>query len=323
MADTGYIYVNSVWGYVASSDIIQSTARLELSNPDDLIIYIEKSEGVNIGAGRIKVNSNTYYILGKGSDTTIKGSAFRVYTRGEYNGARYDSTDMDGFSYSNAWDSTGNFAYGMGGSGTNGRISYNEVTDQNDIPIRNISLKNNQSKVVNFVNTPNVGKPFIGMTNQQLADLDLRRYMNYPEKNPNFGTNVKVSYMNNVYSQKYYDYKKEDIGWWTGFQDIRTFYKEKHLYFNATSGDVTPLVPIEEYADDYFVFDGYPLFLNLHTTHNLEEAQKYLRDGTIPSDDTYVGSEDGNPKVGPMMIVVEILTIWTAWIIQATIPLKV
>ena len=218
-----YIYVNSLSGYVAGSDIVQSTARLELSNPDDLIIFIEKSEGVNIGAGRIKVNSNTYYILGKGSDTTIKGSSFSVYTRGEYNGARYDSTDMDGFSYSNAWDSTGNFAYGMGGSGTNGRINYNEATNQNDIPIRNIALKNNQSTVVNFVNTPNVGKPFIGMTNQQLADLDLRRYMNYPEKNPNFGTNVKVSYMNNVYSQKYYDYKKEDIGWWTGFQDIRTF----------------------------------------------------------------------------------------------------
>ena len=175
MADTGYIYVNSLWGYIAGSDIKQSTARLELSNPDDLIIYIEKSEGVNLGAGRIKVNSNTYYILGKGSDTTIKGAAFYVHTRGEQNGARYDSTDMDGFNYANCWDSTGYFNYRMGGSGSNGNIDYNTVTNQNDIPIRNIALKNNSSAVVNFVNTPDVGKPFIGMTNQQLADLDLRR----------------------------------------------------------------------------------------------------------------------------------------------------
>ena len=299
MADIGYIYVNSVGGYVASSDIEQAVARLELTNPDDLIIYIEKSEGVNLGAGRIKVNSNTYYILGKGNDTTIKGSAFYVWTRGEQNGARYDSTDMDGFSYADCWDSTGNFHYSMGGSGGNGRIDYNAVTNQNAIPIRNITLKNNQSTVVNFVNSPNVGKPFIGFTNQQLVDFDIRTYMNYPEKNPNFAKNVKVSYMNNVYSQKYYDYKKDDIAWWTDFQDIRTFYKTNHLYFNVKYGDVTPIVPAEEYADDYFVFDGYPLFLNLHTTHNLESAQKYLRDGTIPSDDTYVDSEDGNPKVGP------------------------
>ena len=80
--------------------------------------------------------------------------------------------------------------------------------------------------------------------------------------------------------------KKEDIEWWTDFQDIRIFYKTNHLYYNYKSGDVTPIVPAEEYAEDYFVFDGYPLFLNLHTTHNLEAAQKYLQDGTIPSDDT-------------------------------------
>ena len=88
MADIGYIYVNGLGSYLASYGIGQSTARLQLSNPDDLIIYIEKSEGVNIGTGRLNVNSNTYYILGKGNDTTIKGSAFNVWTRGEQSGAR-------------------------------------------------------------------------------------------------------------------------------------------------------------------------------------------------------------------------------------------
>ena len=299
MADIGYIYVNSAGSYFASSGIGQSTARLQLSNPDDLIIYIEKSEGVNIGTGRLNVNSNTYYILGKGNDITIKGSAFNAWVRGEQSGARYDSTEMDGFSYTDCWDSTGNFSYDMGGSGTNGEINYNILTHQNDIPIRNIALKNNQSMVVNFESAPNLRKPYIGFTSQQLSDFDIRYYMNYPGKDPDFAKNVKVTYMNNVYSQKYYEYKKDDIEWWTGFQDIRTFYKMNHLYFNVKSGDVTPLVPTEEYADDYFVFDGYPLFLNLHTTHNLEAAQKYLRDGTIPSDDTYVDSDDGHPKVGP------------------------
>ena len=143
MADTGYIYVNGLGSYLASSGINQSTARLELSNPDDLIIYIEKSEGVNLGAGRIKVNSNTYYILGKGNDTTITGSAFSMWVRGEQNGARYDSDQLDGFSYSDCWDSTGNYSYNMGGGGTNGEINYNAATNQNKIPIRQIALKNN------------------------------------------------------------------------------------------------------------------------------------------------------------------------------------
>ena len=99
MADIGYIYVNGLASYLAGSGIGQSTARLQLSNPDDLIIYIEKSEGVNIGTGRLNVNSNTYYILGKGNDITIKGSAFNAWVRGEQSGARYDSSDMDRFSY--------------------------------------------------------------------------------------------------------------------------------------------------------------------------------------------------------------------------------
>ena len=300
MADTGFIYVSSVWSYIAGSGIEQSTARYTLSNPDDLIIYIQKTQGTNLGAGRIDVNSNIYFILGKGTDTTVEGAAFYLYTRGESGGAHYDSDQMDGFSYSNAWDSTGVFNYAMGGSGTNGTINYDLVVKrENGIPTNFPALKNNQSAVINFEKTPDIGKPFIGFSNQQLADADIRTYTNYPNKPAYFFKNVKSSYMENVYSQKYYKYRKDNIEWWTGFQDIRTFYKSNHMYFNVTSGDVTPLVPADEYLEDYFVFDGYPLFLNLHTTHNLEEAQKYLQDGTIPSDDTYVESDDGHPKTGP------------------------
>lgn len=301
MADTGYIYVNSCYGYTAGSSISQSTARYTLSNPDDLIVYVEKTQGINLSAGRIHVNSNIYHILGNGGNTTVTGSTFSLYTRGEFNGARYDSDQMDGFSYSNAWDSTGIYNYNMGGAGTNGTINYNIIASRgNGIPTNFPALKNNSSAVIQFSKDPDNSKPFIGFSNQQLADLDIRSFTNYPEKqSPLKNLGVKSAYMENVYSQKYYDYRKKDIEWWTDFQNVRTFYKNNHLYYNVKDGDTTPLVPEEEYADDYFVMDGYPLFLNLHTTHNLSAARKYLEDGTIPADDTYIESDNGHPKVGP------------------------
>ena len=104
MADIGYIYVNAVTSYGVSltyPSLVQSTARYELSNPDDLIIYIEETKATNLGINH-EVHSNAYYVLGKGTDTTVKGSAFKVYVRGEQQGARYDSSDMAGFSYSTA-----------------------------------------------------------------------------------------------------------------------------------------------------------------------------------------------------------------------------
>lgn len=299
MAENGYVYINSCLGYVAGSYIEQRTARYVLSNPDDLIVYIKKSEGKNLGIGGISVNSNTYYILGKGGDTIIKGSAFSLYTRGEQNGARYESDQMDGFQYSGSWDLSGNYQFNMGGGGTNGIINYNlQCKRENGFPSNFPVLKNNAETTVQFGNSPDDSKPFIGFTDSQLRDSDIRLYLNYPERETGFNLVVKDNYMNNVYSSKYYQYRKNNIEWWTDFKDIRTFYKNNHLYFNSVSGDVTPIVSNEDFADNYFVMDGYPLFLNIHTTHNFSEAQKYLEDGTIPSDDTYMESDDGNPKVG-------------------------
>lgn len=298
MADIGYIYVNGVTSYSVSSaypEILQSTARYELSNPDDLIIYIEETTAKNLGLNH-EVHSNAYYVLGKGTDTTVKGSAFKVWTRGEAGGARYDSSDMDGFTYSTAWDSTGYFSYSMGGGGTNGDINYDVDTHRsNYIPTSLPDLKNNETVVMQFPSTPDPNKRhFVGFDKKELENVTFQYYGNWPDKPANKVRIVKSEYMNNVYSDKYYAHKKDDISWWFGFQDIRTFYKVKQIYVGGAVD-----VPAESIADDYYAMDGYPLFLNFHTTHSLEAAQKYLRDGTIPSDDTYVDSEDGNPKVGP------------------------
>ena len=298
MADIGYIYVNSVISYGISSlspNLLQSTARYELSNPDDLIIYIEETTATNSSINH-EVHSNVYYVLGKGTDTTVKGSAFKVYTRGEAQGERYDSSEMDGFTYLTAWDSTGYYTYGMGGGGKNGYIDYNVDTYRgNYIPTSLPDLKNNTSVVMKFPSAPDPKiKHFIGFNKKELENVTFEIYGNYPGKPPQYDKVLKSEYMNNVYSDKYYAHKKDDMSWWTGFQDIRTFYKVNQIYEGGT-----PDIPTESYADDYYAMDGYPLFLNFHTTHSLEAAQKYLRDGTIPSDDTYVDSEDGNPKVGP------------------------
>lgn len=298
MADIGYIYVNAVTSYSLSSaypDLLQSTARYELSNPDDLIIYIEETKATNLGLNH-EVHSNAYYVLGKGTDTTVKGSAFKVYTRGEAGGARYDSSDMDGFTYDNAWDSSGYYTYAMGGGGNNGEINYDVDTHRsNYIPTSLPDLKNNETVVIQFPSTPgSTKKYFIGFDKKELENVTFQYYGNWPDKPAHKAKILKSEYMNNVYSDKYYAHKKDDISWWSGFQDIRTFYKVNQIYVGGVLD-----ISAESYAEDYYVMDGYPLFLNLHTTHSLEAAQKYLQDGTIPSDDTYTESEDGNPKVGP------------------------
>ena len=74
--------------------------------------------------------------------------------------------------------------------------------------------------------------------------------------------------------------------------DLRTFYKVNQMYEGGHYNDYLEKLPENE------TFDGFPLFLNLHTTHNLDEARKYLTDGTIPSDDTYIKSDDGEPPKG-------------------------
>ena len=292
----GYVYVNSCTnGYDIFNSLRQSTARYKITNPDDTIVYIEQVTAPNNNVPEKELKSNTYYFLGKNGVTySIRSDAWYIYARG--NLSLYDSEEMDSFTYSGSWDLTGKKDYSLGGSGYNGEINYDYVPSRdNGYPLWLLDYKH-MSKDFTFGNTPDKTKPFIGWTYNQLTYLfgtELSYFTNYSGKNyKSFGILSKPDYLYNAYSSAYIEHPEEGYPWWIDFLDIRTFYSVQRI----TEGNVPN--PSVTYQDDNFVFDGYPLFLNLHTTHNLEEAQRYLRDGTLPSDDGYIPSDDGNPPKG-------------------------
>ena len=211
--------------------------------------------------------------------------------RGSTNGGFYNSTEMDVFQYSGSWDMTGDTEYTLGGSGNNGRINYNyKPYSYMGFP-HNMMGFSQQSYIVEFPSAPDEKGIYIGWTKSQLTSMqlgNLASYVNYPTKPTSYKNRlVKPEYLYNVYSSAYTSNSGDDTQWWTDMQDIRTFYYTHHIY---PGGNPELLL-----QDDYVVFDGYPLFLNFHTTHSLEEAQRYLRDGTLPSDDGYIPSDDGTP----------------------------
>ena len=291
----GYVYLNSAntRGYDILNDLRQATARYKITDPDNMIIYIESIEAPNSRVDGGKLYSNTYYFLGKSGEThTIRGDCWEIYMRGSKDGGWYNSTEMDTFQYSGSWDMTGKTNYTLGGSGNNGIINYDLV------PLNYIGFPHSmmgfchESYDVEFPNAPDENGMYIGWTKSQLTSMvELYHYVNYPSRPTTYESRiVKPEYLYNIYSSAYTIRANDDVQWWTDMQDIRTFFYTHHIY-----PDGNPELLLQ---DDYVVFDGYPLFLNLHTTHSLEEAQKYLRDGTIPSDDGYIPSDDGNPPRG-------------------------
>ena len=292
----GYVYLNSAYdnmGYEIGNNLNQATARYKITDPDSVIIYIDSIEATNNIVGG-KLYSNTYYFLGKsGENHTIRGDCWEIFMRGEGNGSLYNSNEMDIFQYNGSWDMTGNTEYTLGGTGMNGRINYNyKPYNYMGFP-HNIMGFSQQSYVVNFPSSPDENGMYIGWTKSQLAGMqlgNLAHYVNYPTKPSSYKNRlVKPEYLYNVYSSAYTG-NSDGTLWWTDMQDIRTFYYTHHIYQGGS--------PELLLQDDYVVFDGYPLFLNFHTTHSLEEAQRYLRDGTLPSDDGYIPSDDGNPPTG-------------------------
>ena len=292
----GYAYVNSCTnGYKIYNCLRQSTARYKISNPDDIIVYIDQVTATNNNVPGKTLKSNTYYFLGKtGVTYSIRADAWYLYTRGFPE--LYDSNEMDSFTYSGSWDLTGKKEYSLGGSGYNGEINYDYIPSKDaGYPVYLLDYFHN-SKDFTFGNTPDeYDKPYIGWTQYDLshfASWRLDDYTNYTGKNYNGGILAKPDYLGNMYSSAYINHSEDAYPWWIDFLDIRTFYSVQNIIEdNVPNPNVT-------YQDDNFVFDGYPLFLNLHTTHNLEEAQRYLRDGTLPSDDGYIPSDDGNPPTG-------------------------
>ena len=290
----GYVYLNSAYnrGYDIFNNLDQTTARYKITDPDNMIVYIDSVEAQNTYIDK-KLYSNTYYFLGKsGEQHIIRGDCWEVFIRGATDGVWYNSTDMDTFQYSGSWDMTGKTQYSLGGSGKNGRIDYDYVPLNYIGFPHNMMGFNHSSYNVEFPSAPDENGMYIGWTKTQLSNMpegDLTHYANYPSKTSKSRI-VKPEYLCNVYSSAYTIHSEDNVKWWTDMQDMRIFFYTQRIY-----PDGNPELLLQ---DDYVVFDGYPLFLNLHTTHNLEEAQKYLRDGTLPSDDGYIPSDDGNPPTG-------------------------
>lgn len=291
MATNGIIYLTSLAMVSGFENCYYQPVRYLIENPDDVIIYInEESNSIEIDGTSHSIKGNRYYLLSK-SAKNIKVDCTNVYIRGESNGGRYVSDEMDSFIINtDIFDITSNIAYSMGGSGTNGYIHGKGFKVGNNsevlVPVRGtMNGQTTGSTVqVNLTTDPNTTYYSIGVTT--LGALYSSRYVCTPDK-PIYS----VTNFFNKYSSKYYD--DRSVEWWTDMMGLRTFYKVHQMYSGGTlfKSEFEPL-------DNYSVFDGFPLFLNIHTTHNLEEAKRYLNDGTIPSDDTYIKSEDGEPPTG-------------------------
>ena len=287
----GYIYFSDVTNLKQHSTILAdggkggsvsfSGYKCIVDNSEDVIIYIDDNSTATYNGNTYK--GTAYYLLGKGS-TTINVGRFRVVFVIKENGeltdkylmdSKYDLYTMDDYNIFTPNAKTIGSAYDMfiqwGGqiqAVYNGK-NFNGLT----IGTNNRTLKNDKTTPVT-----------IGV-NQQLANSGCN--LNYLCQNtsPYNGTNsnnVKDRVFPYRYSAYWYDHKD-----FTG-SDVETI----RSWWLA---NIYPNPEYEPIDSELTCNDGDPLFLNIHTTHSLEKAQKYLKDGTIPSDDSFVESEDGNP----------------------------
>lgn len=290
MGDTGYIYVNSLFNNTGLYDIDFTNVQYTFSNPNDVIIYIETIKEIKkINGENHEITGNNYYLLGNNVSKTIQQRAINIYVRGESNGVRYQNDSMDYINFDPSMYLTENAVYSMGGSGTNGHVyttGYSVGSNNSGycVPIDGSFDRTNFNQSLTLKLTNGKNTPFrIGVAG--ISFVYYNSYVSYPGHEIYKSTNFF-----NKYSAEYYNNK--DKSWWLGVGDLRQFYYANQLYENGTA-----YLGSFEKLDDYTLFDGDPLFLNIHTTHDLEKARKYLNDGTIPDDDTYIDSDDGNPPI--------------------------
>ena len=290
VSNKGVIYVTSLYMVKKYYDLRFQPIRYTVDDPDKTIIYIARETNTITDSGVTRnIHGNRYFLLSKESKN-IRLDCTDVYVRGEASGARYNSDEMDSFLInSDMYDITSNTDYAMGGSGTNGYIRGTGgkvgLTSTITAPIRG-EMSGQVSGVtvrINLTDDPSTTRFSIGVTD--LDEYYSLRYTSTPS-NPIYSSEN----FSNRFSSRYYD--APDSDWWADMYDLRTFYKVNQMYDGGNYDSYLEKLPENE------TFDGFPLFLNLHTTHNLEEARKYLKDGTIPSDDTYIKSDDGEPPKG-------------------------
>ena len=123
MADTGYIYVNSLYNCDGGPNLYFVNARYTFNNPNDVIIYIKSvSETRTINGESHVVTGNNYYLLGNNVNKAIQQQAIQIYIRGEAKGARYQDDSMDYIYFEPSMYSTKNTDYSMAGSGIIGQV---------------------------------------------------------------------------------------------------------------------------------------------------------------------------------------------------------
>ena len=290
VSNKGVIYVSSLQMVNKYNDLHFQPIRYTVEDPDKTIIYIARETNtIDVSGATRNIHGNRYFLLSKESKT-MRLDCTDVFVRGEANGARYDSDEMDSFLInSDMYEITSNTQYAMGGSGTNGYINGTGdavgLTSTITAPIRGdmSGQVSSGTVIINLTDDPNTTRFSIGAT--ALDSFYSSRYVSTNEKPIYSSENFS-----NRFSSRYYD--SPDSDWWSDMYDLRTFYKVNQMYDGGHYNDYLEKLPENE------TFDGFPLFLNLHTTHNLDEARKYLTDGTIPSDDTYIKSDDGEPPKG-------------------------
>ena len=287
----GYIYFNDATNLKQHSTILAdggtsgsvsfASYKCIVDNSEDVIVYIDDNSTATYNGNTYK--GTAYYLLGKGN-TTINVGRFRVVFVIKQGGeltdkylmdSKYDLYTMDDYDIFTPNATTIGKAIDMfiqwGGQI---QSSYNGKNFTGlGIGTNTITLKNDKTTPVT-----------IGATQQLVNSASNINYLcqNTSSYSANNSNNVKDRVFPYRYSAYWYDHKD-----FTGadVETIRSWWLA-NIYPNPE------YEPIEE---DLVCNDGDPLFLNIHTTHSLEKARKYLTDGTIPSDDNFVESEDGNP----------------------------
>lgn len=287
----GYIYFSDPLNLTQKSTILSAGGtsghvsfngyKCVVANSEDVIIYIDDNSTVTYNGNTYK--GTAYYLLGNGN-TTINVGRFRVAFLIKENGeltdkylmdSKYDLYTMeDGDIYSTSATTIGSARDMFIQWGGTIPVIYNGKN------FTGLGIGSNLPTLNNDKTTPVV----IGASQTLLNSGCNINYLcqstsSYSANNSN---NVKDRVFPYRYSAYWYDHK--DV---TG-ADVETM----RSWWLANIYPNPEYEPIEE---DLVCNDGDPLFLNIHTTHSLDKAQKYLTDGTIPSDDNFVESEDGNP----------------------------
>ena len=287
----GYIYFSDSTNLKQHSTILAdggtggsvsfSGYKCIIDNSEDVIVYIDDNSTATYNGNTYR--GTAYYLLGKGN-TTINVGRFRVVFVIKENGkltdkylmdSKYDLYTMDDNNIFTPNATTIGSAYDMfiqwGGSipATYDGKNFTGLT----IGTNSRTLKNDKSTPVT-----------IGAT-KQLVDSGCK--INYLSQNT---SSYNVNNSNNV-KDRVFPYRYS--AYWYGHKDFTG--SDVETIRSWWLANIYPNPEYEPIEENLVCNDGDPLFLNIHTTHSLEKAQKYLTDGTIPSDDNFVESADGNP----------------------------